>query len=91
MVQNEILKTELSGCGVIAAMASEEDEDIVSIKSTADSKFAAVFDPLDGSSNIDACIPTGTILGIYPYKGEHAKPFTNANHILEYLNPFRHF
>lgn len=25
----------------------------------------AVFDPLDGSSNVDANIPTGTIFGIY--------------------------
>jgi fructose-1,6-bisphosphatase len=33
-------------------------------------KFAAVFDPLDGSSNIDACIPTGTIFGLFPMAGE---------------------
>lgn len=29
------------------------------------SKFVAVFDPLDGSSNIDAAISTGTIFGIF--------------------------
>merc|ERR1712176_312951 len=28
-------------------------------------KYVAVFDPLDGSSNVDANIPTGTIFGIY--------------------------
>eukprot|EP01041_Mallomonas_annulata_P000797 gene797-1547_t len=28
-------------------------------------KFVAVFDPLDGSSNVDAGIPTGTIFGIF--------------------------
>ena len=28
-------------------------------------KFVAVFDPLDGSSNVDANIPTGTIFGIF--------------------------
>lgn len=27
----------------------------------------AVFDPLDGSSNVDAGIPTGTIIGIYEH------------------------
>ena len=27
--------------------------------------FAAVFDPLDGSSNVDCGLPTGTIFGIY--------------------------
>jgi len=33
-------------------------------------KFVAVFDPLDGSSNVDAGIPTGTIIGIYQYDEE---------------------
>jgi hypothetical protein len=28
-------------------------------------RYAAVFDPLDGSSNVDAGIPTGTIFGIF--------------------------
>ena len=27
-------------------------------------KYVAVFDPLDGSSNVDAGIPTGTIIGV---------------------------
>lgn len=30
-------------------------------------KYVAVFDPLDGSSNVDAGIPTGTIIGIYQH------------------------
>ena len=28
-------------------------------------RYTAVFDPLDGSSNVDAGIPTGTIFGIF--------------------------
>jgi fructose-1,6-bisphosphatase I len=28
-------------------------------------EYAAVFDPLDGSSNIDTGLPTGTIFGVY--------------------------
>ena len=28
-------------------------------------RYVAVFDPLNGSSNVDAGIPTGTIIGIY--------------------------
>ena len=31
------------------------------------SKYVAVFDPLDGSSNVDAGIPTGTIIGVYEH------------------------
>ena len=27
-------------------------------------KYVAVFDPLDGSSNVDAGVPTGTIIGV---------------------------
>jgi fructose-1,6-bisphosphatase I len=30
-------------------------------------KYVVVFDPLDGSSNVDAGIPTGTIIGIYEH------------------------
>ena len=33
-------------------------------------KYVAVFDPLDGSSNVDAGIPTGTIIGIYEHDEE---------------------
>lgn len=65
------MKSQLSNTGVIAAMASEEDDDVVTVECAEDDKYVAVFDPLDGSSNIDACIPTGTILGIYPDKGMH--------------------
>ena len=32
--------------------------------------YVAVFDPLDGSSNVDAGIPTGTIFGIF--EGKHS-------------------
>lgn len=31
--------------------------------------YEAVFDPLDGSRNIDAGIPTGTIFGVYKASG----------------------
>merc|ERR1711997_122256 len=30
-------------------------------------KFVVVFDPLDGSSNVDAGCPTGTIIGVYEH------------------------
>lgn len=44
-------------------MASEEDDTPIWI--TDDGPFVVVTDPLDGSRNIDASIPTGTIFGIY--------------------------
>jgi fructose-1,6-bisphosphatase I len=42
-------------------MNSEKEEAICSETE----KYVCVFDPLDGSSNVDAGIPTGTIIGIY--------------------------
>lgn len=44
-------------------MASEEDD--VPVWLADDGPFVVVLDPLDGSRNIDASIPTGTIFGIY--------------------------
>lgn len=62
-VQNEIILSSLRNSGKVAVMASEEDECPVWI--TDDGPFVVVMDPLDGSRNIDASIPTGTIFGIY--------------------------
>lgn len=62
-MQNEIILSSLRGSGKVAVMASEEDDLPVWI--TDDGPFVVVIDPLDGSRNIDASIPTGTIFGIY--------------------------
>lgn len=42
----------------------------VLIASALDSKYVAVFDPLDGSGNADATICTGTVFGIFEEKEE---------------------
>ena len=50
----------------LAAMASEEHEDILPIPMRYETgKYILLFDPLDGSSNIDFNIPIGTIFAIY--------------------------
>jgi fructose-1,6-bisphosphatase I len=52
--------------GHLAVMGSEEAEDIVSIPTRFKvGKYVLLFDPLDGSSNIDANISIGTIFSIY--------------------------
>ncbi len=52
--------------GRLAVMASEEHEDIIPIpEKYPRGKYVLLFDPLDGSSNIDFNIPIGTIFGIY--------------------------
>jgi len=52
--------------GHLCVMASEEEEDIIQIpKKFNVGKYVLLFDPLDGSSNIDANISIGTIFSIY--------------------------
>ncbi|KAL6012613.1 hypothetical protein ACLOJK_003102 [Asimina triloba] len=63
IVSNDIILSALRNSGKVSAMASEEDAAPVWISD--DGPFVVVTDPLDGSRNIDASIPTGTIFGIY--------------------------
>lgn len=52
--------------GRLAVMASEEHENIIPIpEKFPRGKYVLLFDPLDGSSNIDFNIPIGTIFAIY--------------------------
>lgn len=52
--------------GHLCVMASEEEEDIIHIPTEFHiGKYVLLFDPLDGSSNIDANISIGTIFSIY--------------------------
>lgn len=46
-------------------MASEEDEKAIEIEIKNQGKYVVCFDPLDGSSNIDANVSIGTIFGIW--------------------------
>lgn len=62
-MQNEIILSSLRNSGKVAVMASEEDDTPVWISD--DGPYVVVTDPLDGSRNIEASIPTGTIFGIY--------------------------
>jgi fructose-1,6-bisphosphatase I len=66
---NRVLIHRLSRCGALCAMASEENADIIEIPDglpTGD--YFVVFDPLDGSTNIDANVSIGTIFSIYRRK-----------------------
>lgn len=60
---NEVLIKSLNSSQSIAVMGSEENEEI--ILSNPDAKYIILFDPLDGSSNIDVNINIGTIFSIY--------------------------
>jgi fructose-1,6-bisphosphatase I len=63
---NEVMQNALNHTGRVCVMASEEDEDIIPIPPQYPAgKYAILYDPLDGSSNIDVNAPVGTIFSIY--------------------------
>lgn len=57
----------LSSGGECCAIASEEQEEIVTIDNhvSRDAKYVVAIDPLDGSSNIDVNVSIGTIFAVY--------------------------
>lgn len=64
---NEQFIAALTVGGECCAIASEENEDIIQINNaqSSNAKYVVAFDPLDGSSNIDANVSVGTIFSIY--------------------------
>ena len=55
----------LRASGKTAVLVSEELDDAIIIEDAFKGKYCVVFDPLDGSSNIDAGVNIGTIFGVY--------------------------
>ncbi len=63
---NEIIKNALNHTGRVCVMASEEDEHIIPMPPGYPAgRYAVLYDPLDGSSNIDVNGAVGTIFSIY--------------------------
>jgi fructose-1,6-bisphosphatase I len=65
IITNDIMINALNWTGHLAGMASEEVDDIIKIPDQyPKGKYLALFDPLDGSSNIDINLTVGTIFSI---------------------------
>lgn len=64
-IANDTLIAVLRRSGCVAVMASEENEEIITVPEEMQGDYVVVFDPLDGSSNIDANVSIGTVFGIY--------------------------
>jgi fructose-1,6-bisphosphatase I len=63
---HEVIFKALDHGGRLCCMASEESEDILPIPEQFPcGKYCVIYDPLDGSSNIDANAPIGTIFSIH--------------------------
>ena len=65
VLSNNIMINSLRASGKTAVLVSEENEEAIFIEDRYKGKYCVVFDPLDGSSNIDAGVNIGTIFGIY--------------------------
>ncbi|NCS89008.1 MAG: fructose-bisphosphatase [Ignavibacteria bacterium CG2_30_36_16] len=77
MFAHEIMVKAMDHGGHLCAMASEEEEGIIHIPSEHNiGKYVLLFDPLDGSSNIDANISIGTIFSIYKRISPDGQPGT---------------
>jgi fructose-1,6-bisphosphatase I len=65
VMSNEIIIKAMDHGGRLCAMASEEEPDIIPIpEGFRCGKYVLLFDPLDGSSNIDVNVPVGTIFSV---------------------------
>ncbi len=66
VIANEVLLRTLGGRDGVAIVASEENEEPVIIRDdpSGERRYCVLFDPLDGSSNLDVCGGVGTIFSI---------------------------
>jgi len=61
---NDEMVAMAKACGVVAGVASEEEDHAVMLEDGA--PYLLLFDPLDGSSNIDVNVSIGTIFSVLP-------------------------
>lgn len=78
---NEKLIECLRNSGECAGIASEEMDEFINFEpiGVKEPKYVVVFDPLDGSSNIDVNVSVGTIFGIYRRKSDPSGPVTKED------------
>ncbi|CAA7396877.1 unnamed protein product [Spirodela intermedia] len=68
VLSNEVFVNALISSGRTCILVSEEDEKATFVDPSLRGRYCVVFDPLDGSSNIDCGVSIGTIFGIYMIK-----------------------
>ena len=84
VITNEIFVEGVEWTGALAGMASEEmDHCLPTPAAYKRGKYLIMFDPLDGSSNIDINAPIGTILSIT--KAPHAGPQADCCRLCDVL------
>lgn len=76
VIANETLLSCLGSRAGLAIVASEENEEPLLLRTSTDGErpYIALFDPLDGSSNLDTCGSVGTIFSILQHDRRAASP-----------------
>jgi len=74
--------------GEVCAIASEENDEFMAFESekSKQGKYIVVFDPLDGSSNIDVNVSIGTIFSIYRRKSQIGQIANEADFLQKGIN-----
>lgn len=65
VLSDRIIQKRLVHSGVVAKIASEEVDEIISVEDPTNGRYSVAFDPLDGSSLVDVNLAVGTIVSIY--------------------------
>ena len=76
---DRLLSRRLGEGGLVRALASEEAPDFVEYDS--DNAYVLLHDPLDGSSNIEVNIPTGTIFSVLPCPAAGPRALAGRNQV----------
>lgn len=65
VLSDRIIQKRMMYSGVVAKMASEEMDEIITVTAPTNGRYSVAFDPLDGSSLVDVNLAVGTIVSIY--------------------------
>jgi len=68
-IANHILQECLGYRGNVGIIAFEEDDEPIIIEEGENGRYVVLFDPLDGSGNIDSAMPVGTIFSVLDRQG----------------------
>lgn len=84
MYANDVFVNVMNHDGIVCALASEEVDSLIELDESAwGGRYVVMFDPLDGSSNIDANVSIGTIFSIY----KRQSPVGGPSQLRDVLQP----
>lgn len=77
--------------GTCALLVSEEQEEPIVVPENLRGTLCCAFDPLDGSSNIDCNVSTGTIFSVFKKTSEVTSEFNSHTNEFSFYYVMYHF